>query len=31
VAAWYEGNTRESRSITIPPQGGPVDLDFDIR
>ena len=31
VAAWYEGNTQESRSITIPSQGGPVDLDFDIR
>ncbi len=30
VAAWYEGNTRATRSVTIPPQGGPVDLDFDI-
>jgi plastocyanin len=28
VAAWYEGETRASRSVTIPPQGGPVDLDF---
>ena len=30
VAAWYEGNTRASRAITIPAQGGPVDLDFDV-
>jgi len=30
VAAWHEGDTRDSRSVTIPPQGGPVDLDFDI-
>ena len=30
VAAWYEGNTRESRTVTIPPQGGPVDLDFEL-
>jgi plastocyanin len=28
VAAWYEGSARDSRSITIPPQGGAVDLDF---
>jgi len=28
ATAWYEGNTRETRAITIPPQGGPVDLDF---
>jgi plastocyanin len=31
VAAWHEGEARDSRSVTIPPQGGPVDLDFDIR
>ena len=30
VAAWHEGDTRDRRSVTIPPQGGPVDLDFDI-
>jgi plastocyanin len=30
VAAWYEGETRASRSVTIPPQGGQVDFDFDI-
>jgi len=30
VAAWHEGDTRDTRSVTIPPQGGPVDLDFDI-
>jgi hypothetical protein len=30
VAAWYEGETRASRSVTIPPQGGPIDLDFDL-
>jgi hypothetical protein len=28
VAAWHEGDTRDSRTITIPGQGGPVDLDF---
>ncbi len=30
VAAWYEGSTRASRSVTIPAPGGPVDLDFDV-
>jgi plastocyanin len=30
VAAWYEGNTRESRTVTVPAQGGPVDLDFEL-
>jgi plastocyanin len=30
VAAWYEGNTRATRSVTIPPQGGPIDLDFEV-
>ncbi len=30
VAAWHEGETRDTRSVTIPAQGGPVDLDFDI-
>jgi plastocyanin len=28
VAAWYEGADRDSRPISIPSQGGPVDLDF---
>ena len=28
LAAWHEGSTRETRTVTIPPQGGPVDLDF---
>ena len=31
VAAWYEGAPRETRTISIPPQGGPVDLDFVIQ
>jgi plastocyanin len=28
VAAWYEGSARDTRTISIPAQGGPVDLDF---
>jgi plastocyanin len=28
VAAWYEGAARDVRTISIPAQGGPVDLDF---
>jgi plastocyanin len=28
VSAWYEGATRETRTIAIPPAGGSVDLDF---
>ena len=28
VAAWYEGAAREVRTISIPAQGGAVDLDF---
>jgi plastocyanin len=31
VAAWYEGAARDSRTITIPAQGGAVDLDFVIQ
>jgi plastocyanin len=31
VAAWYEGGTRETRTISIPAQGGAVDLDFIIQ
>ena len=28
VAAWHEGETRETKTVTIPAQGGDVDLDF---
>lgn len=28
VAAWHEGDTRETKTVTIPAQGGDVDLDF---
>ena len=28
VSAWHEGSARDTRTVTIPPQGGPVDLDF---
>jgi plastocyanin len=28
VVAWYEGETRDSRTVTLPVQGGAVDLDF---
>jgi plastocyanin len=28
VAAWYEGAERDTRVVSIPDQGGPVDLDF---
>jgi plastocyanin len=28
VAAWHEGAARDTQTISIPPQGGPVDLDF---
>ena len=31
VAAWHEGDTRETKTVTIPPQGGDVDLDFIVR
>jgi hypothetical protein len=31
VAAWHEGDTRETKTVTIPPQGGDVDLDFVVR
>ena len=31
VAAWHEGDTRETKTVTIPPQGGDVDLDFTVR
>ena len=28
VSAWHEGEQRDTRTVTIPPQGGDVDLDF---
>jgi hypothetical protein len=28
VSAWHEGAARDTRTVTIPPQGGTVDLDF---
>jgi plastocyanin len=31
VSAWHEGETRETKTVTIPPQGGDVDLDFVIQ
>lgn len=31
VSAWHEGETRETKSVTVPAQGGDVDLDFIVR
>jgi plastocyanin len=31
VVAWHEGQTRDPRSVVIPPQGGIVEQDFEIR
>jgi plastocyanin len=31
VLAWHEGETRETKTVTVPPQGGDVDLDFVVR
>lgn len=31
VVAWHEGQTRETRSVVIPPQGGIVEQDFEVR
>jgi plastocyanin len=31
VAAWYEGAVRQSRPVTIPEDGGTVDVDFTVR
>src|SRR5687768_13352930 len=31
VSAWHEGETRETKTVTVPPQGGDVDLDFAIQ
>jgi plastocyanin len=28
VSAWHEGEARETKTVTVPPQGGDVDLDF---
>ena len=28
VSAWHEGETRETKTVTVPAQGGDVDLDF---
>jgi plastocyanin len=28
VSAWHEGTARDTRTVSIPPQGGAVDLDF---
>jgi hypothetical protein len=30
VVAWHEGQTRDSRSVVIPPQGGVVEQDFQV-
>jgi plastocyanin len=31
VSAWHEGETREMKTVTVPAQGGDVDLDFVIQ
>jgi plastocyanin len=31
VNAWHEGSVRDSRTITIPPSGGPADVDLLVR
>ena len=31
VSAWHEGETAETKTVTVPPQGGDVDLDFIVR
>jgi plastocyanin len=31
VAMWYEGVVRDSRSVTVPDNGGTADLDFSLR
>jgi plastocyanin len=28
VSAWHDGAARDTRTVTVPPQGGAVDLDF---
>jgi plastocyanin len=31
VSAWHEGETRETKTVTVPAQGGDVDLDFTVQ
>jgi len=31
LAAWYEGTVRQTRAVTVPPDGGTVDVDFAVR
>jgi plastocyanin len=31
VIAWYEGEARESRQVTVPPEGGTVDANFVVK
>ena len=31
VSAWHEGEARETKTVTVPPQGGDVDLDFTVQ
>lgn len=31
VSAWYEGEARDTRTVSIPAQGGDVDLDFAVQ
>jgi hypothetical protein len=31
VSAWYEGEARDTRMVSIPAQGGDVDLDFTVQ
>jgi plastocyanin len=31
VVAWHEGADRDTRSVTVPPRGGEVELDFVVR
>ncbi len=31
LAAWYEGSVRQTRSVTVPPDGTTVDVDFAVK
>ncbi len=31
LAAWYEGSVRQTRAVTVPPDGSTVDVDFAVR
>ena len=31
VSAWHEGDVHETKTVTVPPQGGDVDLDFTVQ